>query len=45
MHEAEGGGLRSLRERALTIDARLRVGPADPRGTEVALWVPVRSAD
>jgi two-component system sensor histidine kinase UhpB len=45
MHEAEGGGLRSLRERALTIDAKLRVGPGTASGTEVALWVPGRSAD
>jgi two-component system sensor histidine kinase UhpB len=40
LHEFEGGGIRGLRERALTIGARLRVGQAEDGGTEVILWVP-----
>ena len=41
----EAGGIRGLRERALTIDARLRVQPARSGGTEVLLWVPVEQAE
>jgi two-component system, NarL family, sensor histidine kinase UhpB len=39
-HEFEAGGIRSLRERALTIGARLQVGPAESGGTKIVLWVP-----
>jgi two-component system sensor histidine kinase UhpB len=39
-HELEDGGIRGLRERALTIDARLRVQRPSAGGTEVVLWVP-----
>ena len=38
--ELEAGGIRSLRERALSIDARLRVAEAPGQGTEVELRVP-----
>jgi two-component system sensor histidine kinase UhpB len=38
--ELEAGGIRGLRERALTVDARLRVADAPSNGTEVVLWVP-----
>ena len=41
--EREAGGIRGLRERALTVDARLRVGPAATGGTEVVLWVPAEA--
>ena len=40
VRELEAGGIRGLRERALTIDARLRVAPVSQGGTEVVLWVP-----
>jgi two-component system, NarL family, sensor histidine kinase UhpB len=40
---AEGAGIRGMRERALLIGADLSVGPADGRGTEVCLRVPVPS--
>ena len=43
VHELEAGGIRGLRERALTIDAKLRVARAAVSGTEVVLWVPARS--
>ena len=36
----QAGGIRSLRERALTVDARLHVQRAVSGGTEVLLWVP-----
>ena len=38
--ELDGGGIRGLRERALTVDARLRVQDAPAGGAEVVLWVP-----
>jgi two-component system, NarL family, sensor histidine kinase UhpB len=38
--EQAGGGLRGLRERALTIDAKLQVAPSDAGGTSVTLRVP-----
>ena len=37
---ADAGGIRGLRERALSIDARLMVGPGVSGGTEIELWVP-----
>ena len=40
--EQAGGGLRGLRERALTIDAKLQVAPAVSGGTVVTLRVPPR---
>ncbi|CAM5408256.1 histidine kinase OS=Streptomyces tendae OX=1932 GN=GUR47_00990 PE=4 SV=1 [Streptomyces tendae] len=38
--EAEGAGIRGMRERALLIGADLVVGPARGGGTEVRLTVP-----
>jgi two-component system sensor histidine kinase UhpB len=38
--ELEAGGIRGLRERALSIEARLRVADAPGSGTQVDLWVP-----
>jgi two-component system, NarL family, sensor histidine kinase UhpB len=43
--ERESGGIRGLRERALTIDARLHVAPAPDGGTEVVLRLPTRGND
>jgi len=43
--ELQAGGIRGLRERALTIEARLHVAPAADGGTEVVLWVPVPGQD
>ena len=40
--EQAGGGLRGLRERALTIDAKLQVAPVVSGGTVVTLRVPPR---
>jgi two-component system sensor histidine kinase UhpB len=45
LHEFEGGGIRGLRERALTIGAKLQVGQAEDGGTEVILWIPSRPGD
>jgi two-component system sensor histidine kinase UhpB len=36
-------GLRAIRDRARVIDARLEVGPAPGRGTEIVLRVPART--
>ena len=42
--DAEAGtGLAGMRERALLIHARLSIGPAQPRGTEVRLELPLPS--
>ena len=38
-----GGGIRGMRERALTIGATLETGPAEEGGVEVAMRVPVPS--
>ena len=38
--ELQSAGIRGLRERALTIGARLHVGPSSSGGTEVVLRVP-----
>jgi two-component system sensor histidine kinase UhpB len=43
--ERDAGGIRGLRERALTVDARLRVQRADTGGTEVVLWVPAERVE
>jgi two-component system sensor histidine kinase UhpB len=45
VHGQAGGGLRALRERALTVDAKLHVAPASPHGTTVTLRVPCGKAD
>jgi two-component system sensor histidine kinase UhpB len=38
----EHGGLRSMRERALLVDAALAIKPAPEGGVEVRLEVPAR---
>jgi two-component system sensor histidine kinase UhpB len=38
-----GSGIRGMRERSLLVGGRLRIEPADERGTEVRLDVPVES--
>jgi two-component system sensor histidine kinase UhpB len=43
--EQESGGIRGLRERALTIDARLQVDRAPGGGTQVVLRLPPRGKD
>jgi two-component system, NarL family, sensor histidine kinase UhpB len=39
-----GGGTRGMRERAMLIGAHLTIGPAEPRGLEIRLEVPVPDA-
>jgi two-component system sensor histidine kinase UhpB len=41
----DAGGIRGMRERALTIDAKLRVESSPTGGTEVQLWVPPTGED
>jgi two-component system sensor histidine kinase UhpB len=36
----EAGGIRGLRERALSVDAKLTVGAGEAGGTKIELWVP-----
>jgi two-component system, NarL family, sensor histidine kinase UhpB len=43
--EREDGGIRGMRERALTVDARLRIRSSASGGTEVVLWVPLERAE
>jgi two-component system sensor histidine kinase UhpB len=42
--DADGAGLRGMRERALLVDGQLSIGPRIGGGTEVRLLVPVRSS-
>ncbi|MGB0220154.1 MAG: sensor histidine kinase [Sinimarinibacterium flocculans] len=42
--EAKGRGLANMHERARLLGGHLDVGPAQPRGTRVRLWLPLRAA-
>jgi two-component system sensor histidine kinase UhpB len=41
--QAEGAGIRGMRERALLVGAHLAIGPGAAGGTEVTLDVPIRT--
>ena len=45
VHEVEAGGIRGLRERALTVGAKLHVGAGESQGTQISLSVPATPAD